>query len=153
MCSIMKRTGRRAAVKGRVKLLGAPVYGPGDEKVGSIGELSLQKVGEIRTAIIDVGGFLGIGAKHVAVPFETLHFFLAGVTCPIHAHIHGIICARAAGCHAIGFIGPSDHRPDHEARLRAAGAHDVVHGAGALLDLLETVIDRPSMRRHNVPSM
>lgn len=67
-------------------LLGAPVYGPGDEKVGSIGELSLQEVGEVRTAIIDVGGFLGIGAKHVAVPFDTLHFFRAGVTGPVHAH-------------------------------------------------------------------
>ncbi|MDH2329092.1 PRC-barrel domain-containing protein [Cereibacter sp. SYSU M97828] len=68
-------------------LLGAPVYGPGDETVGSIGDLSIREAGEVRMAIIDVGGFLGIGTKHIAVPFNTLQFFRQGLTGPVHAHI------------------------------------------------------------------
>lgn len=52
---------------------------------------------------------------------------------------HGIHCARSAGCLAIGFIGPSEHRAGHADRLRAAGAHHVVHGADALCDLLHSL--------------
>ncbi len=68
-------------------LIGAPVYGPGDEAVGSIGDLSIREIGDVRVAIIDVGGFLGIGTRHIAVPFNTLQFFRKGLTGPVHAHI------------------------------------------------------------------
>ncbi len=68
-------------------LTGAPVYGPDDEKVGVVGDLLLSGVDQIRSAIIDVGGFLGIGAKPVAVPFESLHFVHDGSLGNIHAHI------------------------------------------------------------------
>lgn len=49
---------------------------------------------------------------------------------------HGVLCAKAAGCLAVGFVGPSDHRPDHARVLRAAGADHVVHGMAAFRDLL-----------------
>lgn len=68
-------------------LTGAPVYGPEHEKVGSIGDLLLSGDEQIRTAIIDVGGFLGIGAKPVAVPFASLNFVHDGKGGDIHAHI------------------------------------------------------------------
>lgn len=51
-----------------------------------------------------------------------------GETVFLDDNIHGIRCARAAGCLAIGFIGPGDHRPGQAEILRAAGAHHVVHG-------------------------
>ncbi|MBL4916754.1 HAD family hydrolase [Szabonella alba] len=57
---------------------------------------------------------------------------------------HGITCARAAGCLAIGFIGPADHRRGLEARLRAAGAHHIARGSAELLALLH---------HHHSPSM
>jgi len=68
-------------------LAGASVYGPDHEKVGVIGDLLLSADETIRSAVIDVGGFLGLGAKHVAVPFETLQFVHDGQGGDIHAHI------------------------------------------------------------------
>lgn len=50
----------------------------------------------------------------------------------------GLRCGLEAGCHTIGFIGPSEHRKDHAQALRNAGAHHVVHGAAELHDLLST---------------
>ncbi|MTH79045.1 HAD family hydrolase [Paracoccus aestuariivivens] len=41
---------------------------------------------------------------------------------------HGILCAREAGCLAVGFVGPSEHRAGHAERLHEAGADHVVHG-------------------------
>lgn len=52
------------------RLDGATIYGPGDEKIGSVAHLHGSQV------VIDVGGFLGIGAKPVAVPISELEFML-----------------------------------------------------------------------------
>lgn len=83
----------------------------------------------------------------LAKPAPDLALFAAGrLGVPINDaifiddNVHGIACARAAGCLAIGFVGPGDHRPDQNARLRAAGAHHVVRGAGELRALLHTRI-------------
>ena len=51
-------------------LAGATVYGPGDEKIGHIDHL--HGTGAAATVVIDVGGFLGIGAKPVSVPTSEL---------------------------------------------------------------------------------
>lgn len=53
-------------------LKGATIYGPGDEKVGSVSHL--HGAGPSAQVVIDVGGFLGIGAKPVAVPLNELDF-------------------------------------------------------------------------------
>lgn len=47
-------------------LEGATIYGPGDENLGSVSHV--HGSGLTAQVIIDVGGFLGIGAKPVAVP-------------------------------------------------------------------------------------
>ncbi|GGF82448.1 photosystem reaction center subunit H [Azorhizobium oxalatiphilum] len=51
---------------------GATIYGPGDEKIGSVSHI--HGVGIASEVVIDVGGFLGIGAKPVAVPARDLDF-------------------------------------------------------------------------------
>ncbi|RYF29771.1 MAG: PRC-barrel domain containing protein [Comamonadaceae bacterium] len=51
---------------------GATIYGPGDEKIGSVSHI--HGSGPTSQAVIDVGGFLGIGAKPVAVPVSELDF-------------------------------------------------------------------------------
>ena len=51
---------------------GAAVYGVNDEAIGEVGELVMTEDGKLQDAIIDVGGFLGLGEKPVAVPFEQL---------------------------------------------------------------------------------
>lgn len=54
------------------QLEGASVYGAGDEDVGDVGALVLSPDGRISQAVIDVGGFLGIGTRSVAIPFEQM---------------------------------------------------------------------------------
>ncbi|CZT36520.1 PRC-barrel domain-containing protein [Rhizobium sp. 9140] len=53
-------------------LEGATIYGADDHKVGKLDHMHGTGVGG--KAIIDVGGFLGIGAKPVAVPLSDLEF-------------------------------------------------------------------------------
>lgn len=53
-------------------LTGARVYGPSDEDVGEISELLLTDDGKMDRAVIDVGGFLGMGERPVAVTFDEL---------------------------------------------------------------------------------
>ena len=50
-------------------LEGATIYGANDEKVGSVSHMHAPD-----KIVIDVGGFLGIGAKQVAVPMADLDF-------------------------------------------------------------------------------
>jgi sporulation protein YlmC with PRC-barrel domain len=57
------------------ELIGTNVYGPNDEHVGTIGDFVLAEDGKtIDAVVVDVGGFLGIGAKEVAIGFENLNF-------------------------------------------------------------------------------
>jgi len=58
-------TGFRAS-----KLMRSDVYNRLDEKVGKVSELIIAADGKVSLAIISVGGFLGIGAKNVAVPTQ-----------------------------------------------------------------------------------
>ncbi|WP_025661770.1 PRC-barrel domain-containing protein [Rhizobium sp. IBUN] len=53
-------------------LEGASVYGADDDKVGSVDHV--HGAGTNATVVIDVGGFLGIGAKPVSVPISDLDF-------------------------------------------------------------------------------
>ncbi|MCK0196030.1 PRC-barrel domain-containing protein [Ancylobacter sp. 6x-1] len=54
------------------ELIGTAVVTSNDEKLGSISDLVMEKDGRAVAAVIDVGGFLGIGAKPVAVSFDSL---------------------------------------------------------------------------------
>ncbi len=54
------------------KLIGMNVYNDQNQKVGSIKELMLDKTGNIDSAVIGVGGFLGVGERDVAVKFADL---------------------------------------------------------------------------------
>jgi sporulation protein YlmC with PRC-barrel domain len=52
--------------------MGKEVFGPDDESIGEVSDLVVQKDGETRAALIDVGGFLGVGEKEVAIPFDQI---------------------------------------------------------------------------------
>lgn len=54
-------------------------------------------------------------------------------------NIHGVRCAKEAGCIAVGFVGPSDDRPHHDRTLRAAGADHIVHGMTEFHTLLSNL--------------
>jgi sporulation protein YlmC with PRC-barrel domain len=48
------------------------VYDPSDNKIGEIDDVLIDREGKATALIVGVGGFLGIGEKHVAVPFNTV---------------------------------------------------------------------------------
>lgn len=50
----------------------AAIYGADDHKVGTVSHI--HGTGPASRVVIDVGGFLGIGAKPVAVPMTSLDF-------------------------------------------------------------------------------
>jgi sporulation protein YlmC with PRC-barrel domain len=56
------------------KVVGLNVYNEKNENVGSINDLLMDKSGSIKAAVISVGGFLGMGAKLVALPFDKVKF-------------------------------------------------------------------------------
>jgi sporulation protein YlmC with PRC-barrel domain len=54
------------------KLIGAPVFNEANERVGSVDDLILAPDDKAAVAIVQVGGFLGVGGKLVAVPYHQL---------------------------------------------------------------------------------
>ena len=48
------------------------VYDAHDSKIGDIKDVLLDKSGQVAAVILGVGGFLGIGEKDVAVPFNAI---------------------------------------------------------------------------------
>ncbi|SDC21822.1 PRC-barrel domain-containing protein [Belnapia rosea] len=62
------RNGRRAS-----KVIGSAVYNENNESIGEIDDILIPPGGNAPVAVISVGGFLGIGAKLVAVPYDRLN--------------------------------------------------------------------------------
>jgi sporulation protein YlmC with PRC-barrel domain len=54
------------------KLIGTTVYGQDNASIGEVTDVLIGNDGKIRAAVIGVGGFLGVGEKNVAVPFDAL---------------------------------------------------------------------------------
>jgi len=48
------------------------VYDPSGKKVGTVADMLFSPDGSINAVMLDVGGFLGIGQKHVAVPVSVI---------------------------------------------------------------------------------
>ena len=68
------------------KINGADVYDSANTSIGTVDDLLLGEHDKAATAVISVGGFLGIDSKLVEVPFSKLklnkegHLVLAGAT-------------------------------------------------------------------------
>ncbi len=56
------------------KLPGVAIYGPDSRKVGNVSDVLMDHSGKATAIVIGVGGFLGIGQKDVAVPYDQVHF-------------------------------------------------------------------------------
>jgi sporulation protein YlmC with PRC-barrel domain len=69
VASVKQQGGWRAS-----KTIGGDVYNDQNQKIGSIDDLILSPDNKVQFAIISVGGFLGIGSKLVAVPYDQIHF-------------------------------------------------------------------------------
>ncbi|MEQ8818427.1 MAG: PRC-barrel domain-containing protein [Thalassobaculum sp.] len=56
----------------KVELVGKTVHGADQEAVGEIDDVVMAESGKVESVLVDVGGFLGIGAKQVAIPVANL---------------------------------------------------------------------------------
>jgi sporulation protein YlmC with PRC-barrel domain len=54
------------------KLVGLNVYNEKNESLGDINDLLTDSQGKITQVVLGVGGFLGVGERYVAVPFEKM---------------------------------------------------------------------------------
>ena len=55
-------------------VLGRDVRSPADEDMGRIVDVIVDRAGAGRAAVIDFGGFLGVGSRKIVVDWNALHF-------------------------------------------------------------------------------
>src|SRR5579862_9969231 len=55
-------------------ILGREVRSSAGENMGRIVDVLVDRSGQVRAAIIDFGGFLGVGSRKIAVDWNALHF-------------------------------------------------------------------------------
>jgi len=55
-------------------VLGRDVRSPTDEDMGRIVDIIVDRAGVVRAAVIDFGGFLGVGSRKIVVDWNALHF-------------------------------------------------------------------------------
>jgi hypothetical protein len=56
-------------------ILGRDVRSPADENMGRISDIVVDRSGQVRAAVIDFGGFLGVGSRKIVVDWNALHFW------------------------------------------------------------------------------
>lgn len=54
------------------KMLGSTVYDVQNRDIGSVKDLIIDRDGRVAAAVVDVGTFLGMGGKYVAVPLSEI---------------------------------------------------------------------------------
>lgn len=55
-------------------MLGREVRSSTDEDMGRIVDVIVDRAGMVRAAVIDFGGFLGVGSRKIVVDWNALHF-------------------------------------------------------------------------------
>jgi hypothetical protein len=67
-----------------ISVLGKKVVGPdGKAILGSVIDMLVDADGKPRAAVIDFGGFLGVGSRHVAIDWNSLKFHLDDQNVPV----------------------------------------------------------------------
>ena len=59
-------------------ILGKSVYSAANEDMGRVVDVIAKRTGEVRAAVIDFGGFLGVGSRTIAVDWSALRFPTSG---------------------------------------------------------------------------
>jgi hypothetical protein len=66
-----------------VGILGKKAHGPAGEDMGLVVDVLVDADGRPRAAVIDFGGFLGVGSRKIAVDWQTLRFRPADRASPV----------------------------------------------------------------------
>ncbi len=56
------------------KMIGAAVYDDQNQRIGTVDDLIVTGQNTLTVAVVSVGGFLGLGSKLVAVPYNNLRY-------------------------------------------------------------------------------
>ena len=59
-------------------VLGKEVRSAADENMGRIVDVIVDRTGQVRAAVVDFGGFLGVGSRKIAIGWSALHFAING---------------------------------------------------------------------------
>jgi sporulation protein YlmC with PRC-barrel domain len=71
----MDTTNTASSIISSDKVNGTSVYNPNGDKLGSIDTLMIDKLtGKVRYAVMEFGGFLGIGSDRYPLPWDTLKY-------------------------------------------------------------------------------
>jgi sporulation protein YlmC with PRC-barrel domain len=54
------------------KLKGVDVIGQDHVKIGDVDELLIDRAGRLQAVVVGVGGFLGVGGKDIAIPYDQI---------------------------------------------------------------------------------
>jgi sporulation protein YlmC with PRC-barrel domain len=103
--STAKAPENNLAVQGKwraSKLMGVDIYGPDNKKVGDVTEVVFDKTGKVEMITVGVGGFLGIGSKDVAIPFEQVQWSEEPMAAAAPAPAGGTAGGTASGGTAAG---------------------------------------------------
>ena len=68
-------------------IVGKSVRSSADEDMGRIVDVIVNQDGHVRAAIIDFGGFLGVGSRKIAVAWSALRFPSAGQLDPVNVEL------------------------------------------------------------------
>ena len=63
-----------STVLGAEGVLGKELRSVGDERLGRVVDVIVDRAGRVRAAVIDYGGFMGIGSRRIAVDWNALSF-------------------------------------------------------------------------------
>ena len=133
-------------------LIRQPVVNEVGEKIGDVDDLIMDKQGHVSAALVEVGSFIGVEEKLVAVPFSSLSIGFATAGKPrIVAELSRPYLAEASVFKAPG---PSslDHLKDTAAALGAKAvekASELSHrAADAASKVAEMAVDKASELGH-----
>ncbi|MCG6114694.1 MAG: PRC-barrel domain-containing protein [Mesorhizobium sp.] len=73
----VNRDGMESVDMGQLRaddLIGSDVYGANDNSIGNVGDILLTEEGSFDAIIVDVGGFLGMGTREVALGLDNVEF-------------------------------------------------------------------------------
>lgn len=57
-----------------IAILGKPVTGAEGKQIGMLTDVLVDATGAPQAAVIDIGGFMGVGTRTIAVHWQALHF-------------------------------------------------------------------------------
>ena len=74
---------RRVPADQVIAVLGQTVTGPDGKPVGRLIDVLVDQAGKPQAAVIDFGGFMGVGSRKIAVHWDTLHFHPGNTAHPV----------------------------------------------------------------------